>query len=96
MERFGYTGKLLRVDLESGEITIEQPDESYYAHYLGGRGLIMHTLLTEIPPNADPLWADKGCKDRPGCPQRDPGNILSNDGWDKNGVPTRACLAAIP
>ena len=58
MDRFGYTGKLLRVDLGSGKITTEQPDESYYAHYLGGRGMIMHTLLTEVPPNADPLGAD--------------------------------------
>ena len=53
--RFGYTGKFLRVNLESRKITIEEPDESYYKHYLGGRGTIMHTLLTEVPLHADPL-----------------------------------------
>jgi len=54
-DRFGYTGKLVRINLESGKIAIEKPDESYYKHYLGGRGIIMHTLLTELPPHTDPL-----------------------------------------
>jgi aldehyde:ferredoxin oxidoreductase len=43
-DHFGYTGKLLRVNLGSGKITTEEPDESYYKHYLGGRGIIMHAL----------------------------------------------------
>ena len=55
MEHFGYSGKLLRVNLENGGISIDQPEPSYYKKYLGGRGIIMHTLLKEIPANTDPL-----------------------------------------
>jgi aldehyde:ferredoxin oxidoreductase len=58
MDHYGYSGKLLRVNLESGDIGIEQPDVSYYQRYLGGRGIIMHTLLTEVPAKADPLGAE--------------------------------------
>jgi aldehyde:ferredoxin oxidoreductase len=58
MDHYGYSGKLLRVNLESGDIRVEQPDESYYERYLGGRGIIMHTLLTEVPAKADPLGAE--------------------------------------
>jgi len=58
MSQYGYSGKLLRVNLENGDIRVEKPDEAYYKHYLGGRGIIMHTLLTETPANADPLGAE--------------------------------------
>ena len=58
MDHFGYSGKLLRVNLDNGDIQIENPNEDYYKHYLGGRGIIMHTLLTEIPAKADPLGAE--------------------------------------
>jgi aldehyde:ferredoxin oxidoreductase len=55
MHHYGYSGKLLRVNLGNRDIRIEKPDEGYYKRYLGGRGIIMHTLLTETPANADPL-----------------------------------------
>jgi aldehyde:ferredoxin oxidoreductase len=58
MEHLGYSGKLLRVNLASGKTGIDQPDPLYYKRYLGGRGIIMHTLLTEIPAKADPLGPD--------------------------------------
>jgi aldehyde:ferredoxin oxidoreductase len=51
----GYSGKLLRVNLENDGISIDRPEPSYYQQYLGGRGIIMHTLLKEIPANTDPL-----------------------------------------
>ena len=51
----GYSGKLLRVNLENDGISIDRPEPSYYQQYLGGRGFIMHTLLKEIPANTDPL-----------------------------------------
>ena len=60
MDLCGYSGKILRVNLESGDIGIEQPDEGYYQRYLGGRGIIMHTLLKEVPAKADPLGPEKG------------------------------------
>jgi aldehyde:ferredoxin oxidoreductase len=58
MEHLGYSAKLLRVNLASGKTGIDQPDPLYYKRYLGGRGIIMHTLLTEIPAKADPLGPD--------------------------------------
>ena len=51
----GYNGKILRVNLTNGQTSKEEPPESYYRRYLGGRGFIIHTLLTEIPKGADPL-----------------------------------------
>ncbi|MFH1241370.1 MAG: aldehyde ferredoxin oxidoreductase family protein [Pseudomonadota bacterium] len=48
-------GKLLRVNLTRQTITSEEPDGSYYGQYLGGRGIIIYTLLTEVPTDADPL-----------------------------------------
>ena len=58
MTHFGYSGKLLRVNLKSNEIAIDRPGPSFYKQYLGGRGIIMRTLLTEIPAHADPLGPD--------------------------------------
>ncbi len=52
---FGYTGTILRVNLSQMYITKENLPESFYRHYLGGRGIIMHTLLSEVPAHADPL-----------------------------------------
>lgn len=52
---FGYSGKILRVDLGSGKMVTQKPPDEYYRHYLGGRGFIVHTLLTEVPAGVDPL-----------------------------------------
>jgi len=51
----GYNGKFLRVNLTSGQISVEEPPEAYYRRYLGGRGFIVEKLLTEVPAGADPL-----------------------------------------
>ena len=51
----GYSGKILRVNLSNGEMATERPSEDYYRRYLGGRGFIIHTLLTEVPAGVDPL-----------------------------------------
>jgi aldehyde:ferredoxin oxidoreductase len=58
MSRFGYSGKLLRINLDNRDVNVESPDEDYYKRYLGGRGIIMHTLLKEIPAKTDPLGAE--------------------------------------
>lgn len=52
---FGYMGTMLRVNLSNLTVAREMPPESYYRRYLGGRGIIMHTLLSEVPAHADPL-----------------------------------------
>ena len=51
----GYWGKILRADLSTGEITVEEPPESFYRRYLGGSGLVGYYLLKEVPKGADPL-----------------------------------------
>lgn len=54
-ERFGSWGKLLRVDLTARRVTAQELDEAFYRRYPGGRSLIAHVLLTELPSGADPL-----------------------------------------
>ena len=50
----GYSGKLLRVDLSSGEIRSEPLDEGLMRLYLGGRGLAALVLYNELEPGIDP------------------------------------------
>jgi aldehyde:ferredoxin oxidoreductase len=54
----GYWGRILRVDLSNQKISIDEPDEKFYRAYLGGRGIIAHYLLKEVPPGCDPLGPD--------------------------------------
>jgi aldehyde:ferredoxin oxidoreductase len=54
----GYWGRILRVDLTSGKIGVEEQDEKFYRHYFGGWGIVAHYLLREIPVGCDPLGAD--------------------------------------
>ncbi|MDJ0780349.1 MAG: aldehyde ferredoxin oxidoreductase family protein [Desulfosarcinaceae bacterium] len=54
----GYTKTILRVNLTTGKISEDHPDDAFYTHFLGGTGFIVHTLLTEMAPNVDPLGED--------------------------------------
>ena len=54
----GYTGKILKVDLGTGTLEVEQPPESFYRRYLGANGFIGYYLLKEMPANVDPLGPD--------------------------------------
>jgi aldehyde:ferredoxin oxidoreductase len=51
----GYHGRVLRVNLTDGQITVETPDEVFYRRYLGGAGFVAYYLLKEVPPGTDPL-----------------------------------------
>jgi aldehyde:ferredoxin oxidoreductase len=51
----GYNGRILRVNLTTCKYLVEEPSEDFYKRYLGGRGFIIHTLLTEVPKGIDPL-----------------------------------------
>jgi aldehyde:ferredoxin oxidoreductase len=51
----GYNGKILHVDLGSGSLRVEEPDEAFYRKYMGGSALAMYYLLNEMPPGVDPL-----------------------------------------
>src|SRR6266542_6319281 len=54
-ERYGSWGRVLRVDLTAGTTTAEDLDEGTFRRYPGGRALIAHYLLTEVPRGANPL-----------------------------------------
>ena len=51
----GYAGKILHVDLSNQKIEIEEPDESFYRSYLGGRGIGYHYLMQQVPAKVDPF-----------------------------------------
>jgi aldehyde:ferredoxin oxidoreductase len=55
---FGYNGRILHVNLTIGELTVEEPAESFYRKYMGGSALNMHYLLRDMPVGADPLGPD--------------------------------------
>ena len=52
---YGYNGKILRVNLTSGNVTVEEKDWLFYRTYIGGRGIISYFLLNEVPADASPL-----------------------------------------
>ncbi|MHA2227282.1 MAG: aldehyde ferredoxin oxidoreductase C-terminal domain-containing protein [Candidatus Hodarchaeales archaeon] len=52
---FGYMGKILRVNLSTGQITEEFPGEDTLRMYLGGAGLATKYLIDEVPKRIDPL-----------------------------------------
>lgn len=52
---YGYTGKIIRVDLSNHKIEIEENNEAFYRSYLGGRGLGYHYLMHNVPPRIDPF-----------------------------------------
>jgi len=51
----GYWGRLLRVDLTSGKVSVEEQEEKFYRRYFGGWGIVAHYLLQEVPVGCDPL-----------------------------------------
>lgn len=54
----GFTGKFLNVNLTTGEISVERPDESLYRRYLGGYGIGARMLWDRVPAGVDPLGPD--------------------------------------
>jgi aldehyde:ferredoxin oxidoreductase len=52
---YGYTGRILHVDLTNHKIDIEEQDEAFFRSYLGGRGIGYHYLMKMVPPRTDPL-----------------------------------------
>jgi aldehyde:ferredoxin oxidoreductase len=52
---YGYTGKILQVDLSNQKIEVEEKDEAFYRSYLGGRGIGYHYLMQDVPVQTDPF-----------------------------------------
>jgi aldehyde:ferredoxin oxidoreductase len=55
MEKYGYNGKIARINLTKGTVTTEEPDWVFYRTYFGGRGIIAHYLLKEVAADVEPL-----------------------------------------
>jgi len=53
---YGYTGKILRVNLSQRQISIEDEDPAVLRKYLGGMGLAAKILYEEVPPGVQ--WSD--------------------------------------
>ena len=56
----GMTGKIARVDLSSGTVTVIEPEEEVYKKFLGGSSLGAYYLFKEgvAEPSVDPLGPD--------------------------------------
>ena len=54
----GYMGKILFVDLSTGKITEEMPDENLYRDFIGGYGIGAKILYDRMKPGADALGPD--------------------------------------
>jgi len=55
---FGYTGKILRVNLNDSRISTEPVSEDELQKYIGGSGLASKMLFSELDPSVDPLSHD--------------------------------------
>lgn len=52
---YGYTGKILRVNLTTGEIKKEYLEPQVARNYVGARGLGTYLFTKEVAPTVDPL-----------------------------------------
>ena len=51
----GYTGRILHVDLTTGALAVDEPNEAFYRKYLGGSAMGMYYILRDMPKGANPL-----------------------------------------
>jgi aldehyde:ferredoxin oxidoreductase len=54
----GYNGKVLHVDLATGNLQVEEPGEDFFRRYMGGSALGMYYALKLIPAGAEPLGSE--------------------------------------
>lgn len=52
---FGTTAKILRVNLTTGSLEVEQLSAEFYRLYPGGKALAGYYLLNELPPHTEPF-----------------------------------------
>lgn len=54
----GTHGKILHVDLTTGDVRVERPDDDFYRLLVGGRAVVSYLLLRDLPPRTNPLSPD--------------------------------------
>ena len=52
---YGFTGKILHVDLTNQKLDIEEPSEAFYKHYAGGSLMGLYYLWKNSPAGVDAL-----------------------------------------
>ena len=52
---YGYTGKILRLNLSTKEVREDKPGDLFYRKYYGGACLGAYFLLKELKPEIDPF-----------------------------------------
>ena len=55
---YGYSGKILRINLSDKEVRVDKADELFYRKYFGGSCLGAYFLLKELKPKISPLSPD--------------------------------------
>jgi aldehyde:ferredoxin oxidoreductase len=50
-----YAGTILHVDLTKSKFWVEHPEADFYRQLVGGRGFILHYLMTQTQEKIDPL-----------------------------------------
>ena len=55
---YGYTGKILDVDLSSAILSEAELDPCLANDYMGGKGFGVKILFDQLPPRCEPLSAD--------------------------------------
>ncbi len=55
---YGYAGKILFVNLTTGTIDVETPDDSFYRSCIGGTGMGAKVIMERTKAGADPLGPD--------------------------------------
>ncbi len=61
-----FHNKILRVNLTTGAIDVEEPGDVTMRRYLGGWNIIADVLLRELPPGGDPLGPENRLVFAPG------------------------------
>ena len=56
--KFGFLGRILRIDLDHLKYSIEEKDENFYRMFMGGRAIGLYYLIEELPKNTHPLSKD--------------------------------------
>jgi aldehyde:ferredoxin oxidoreductase len=54
----GTHGKILQVNLTTGQTHVERPADDFYRLLVGGRAMVAYFLLRDLAPNTDPLSPD--------------------------------------
>ena len=54
----GAHGKILHINLTTGQTHIETPSDDFYRLLIGGRAVVAYLLLRDLPSHTDPLSPD--------------------------------------